>query len=63
MRQNWSPRELVLALVRVKRAAALVNRELGALDADKARAIVLACDEVLAGDGEAPVRPLLADPP
>jgi fumarate hydratase class II len=43
------PRELVLALVRVKRAAALVNRELGALDADKARAIVLACDEVLAG--------------
>jgi len=35
--------------VRVKRAAALVNRELGALDAEKARAIVMACDEVLGG--------------
>jgi fumarate hydratase class II len=43
------PRELILALVRVKRAAALVNRELGALDAEKARAIVMACDEVLGG--------------
>jgi fumarate hydratase class II len=43
------PRELVLALVRVKRAAAQVNGELGLLDARKAAAIVGACDEVLAG--------------
>jgi fumarate hydratase class II len=43
------PRELVLALVRVKRAAALVNRDIAGLDESKARAIVAACDEVLAG--------------
>jgi fumarate hydratase class II len=43
------PAEVVLALVRVKRAAAQVNRELGELDAAKAQAIVAACDEVLGG--------------
>ncbi len=43
------PPELIHALVRVKRAAANVNRDLGTLDAAKAQAIVLACDEVLAG--------------
>jgi fumarate hydratase class II len=43
------PVELVLALVRLKRAAALVNRDLGALDPGKAGAIVAACDDVLAG--------------
>src|SRR6187402_371229 len=43
------PRELVLALVLVKKAAALVNTELGQLSAEKAGAIVKAADEVLAG--------------
>jgi fumarate hydratase class II len=51
------PLELVYALVRVKRACALVNTELGLLDAKKAKAIVSAADEVLAGahDGEFPL--------
>ncbi|MFZ5540885.1 MAG: class II fumarate hydratase [Pseudomonadota bacterium] len=44
------PRELIDALVRVKRAAAEVNRELGLLDARKADAIVAAADEVLRGE-------------
>jgi fumarate hydratase class II len=43
------PRELILALALVKRAAAEVNRELGELAADKARAIMAAADEILAG--------------
>jgi fumarate hydratase class II len=43
------PCELVLALVRVKRAAAQVNLDLGELHARKAAAIVAACDEVLSG--------------
>ncbi|MEO6033358.1 MAG: class II fumarate hydratase [Burkholderiaceae bacterium] len=43
------PRELLMALARVKRSAALVNRELGVLDAEKAGAIIAAADEVLAG--------------
>jgi fumarate hydratase class II len=43
------PNEVVLALAEVKRAAALVNRELGLLSEDKATAIVQAADEVLAG--------------
>ncbi len=46
------PRELVMALVRVKRAAAVVNRDLGLLDAARADAIVAAADEVLAGRHE-----------
>jgi len=44
------PRELVLALAHVKRAAAVVNRALGTLDAKKADAIAKAADEVLAGE-------------
>ncbi|HEY3094396.1 MAG TPA: aspartate ammonia-lyase [Nitrososphaera sp.] len=40
---------LVKAFVMIKRSAALANKELKALDADKARAIVKACDEILAG--------------
>jgi fumarate hydratase class II len=44
------PRELVLALAQVKRAAAVVNRSLGTLEAKKADAIVKAADEVLAGE-------------
>ena len=43
------PRELLMALAQVKRCAAIVNRELGGLDAAKAQAIVAAADEVLAG--------------
>jgi aspartate ammonia-lyase len=41
--------ELVDGIVLVKKAAALVNRELGILPADKAEAIVRAADEVLGG--------------
>jgi fumarate hydratase class II len=47
------PRELLLALVLVKKAAALVNAELGALPLEKARAIAQAADEVLDGQHEA----------
>jgi fumarate hydratase class II len=43
------PAELIAALAVVKRAAALVNGELGLLARDKAHAIVNAADEVLAG--------------
>jgi fumarate hydratase class II len=43
------PPELIRALALVKRCAALVNRELGTLDASKAEAIVAAADEVLEG--------------
>ena len=43
------PHELLMALALVKRSAAVVNRELGVLDARKAEAIVAAADEVLAG--------------
>jgi len=44
------PREIIRALVQVKRASALVNRQLGLLDAQKSQAIVAAADEVLAGE-------------
>jgi fumarate hydratase class II len=43
------PRELVMALARVKRAAAQVNMGLGELDKKIGAAIVAAADEVLAG--------------
>ena len=43
------PKELIEALVLVKRACAKVNRDLGLLAADKAQAIIGAADEVLAG--------------
>ena len=43
------PDELIHALAKVKRAAAVVNRDLGLLPQDKAVAIVAAADEVLAG--------------
>jgi len=41
--------DLIAALAYVKKAAALANTELGVLAADKAAAIVAACDEVAAG--------------
>ena len=40
---------LVSAFVMIKRSAALANRELKVLEAQKADAIVKACDEILAG--------------
>ncbi|WP_420888647.1 lyase family protein, partial [Chromobacterium amazonense] len=51
------PRELILALARVKRACAIANLELGKLDAAKAAAIADAAEEVLAGrhDGAFPL--------
>src|SRR5215831_8002287 len=51
------PPELIRALAWVKRSAAVVNRALRTLSAEKADAIVAAADEVLAGrhDGEFPL--------
>lgn len=43
------PRELLLALARTKRAAALVNKDLGLLSTTVALAIAQAADELLAG--------------
>jgi fumarate hydratase class II len=43
------PPELIMALAEVKRAAALVNLELGRLEQKKAHAIVSAAEEVIAG--------------
>ena len=44
------PREFIVALVMVKKAAAVVNRDLGLLPKRLAGAIVKACDEIIAGD-------------
>ncbi len=51
------PKALLQALATVKKAAALVNLEVKALDEKKGRAIVAAADEVLGGkhDGEFPL--------
>ncbi len=46
------PREIIRALVQVKRSSAVVNHLLGLLDQDKASAIIAAADEVLAGQHE-----------
>ncbi|MFZ2301318.1 MAG: class II fumarate hydratase [Gallionella sp.] len=43
------PEEIIMALAKIKRAAALVNSELGLLGAEKADAIMQAADEVLNG--------------
>jgi fumarate hydratase class II len=43
------PREMIRALGILKKAAALVNQDLGKLPAEKAKLIVSACDEVIAG--------------
>ncbi|HOI51656.1 MAG TPA: lyase family protein, partial [Azonexus sp.] len=43
------PVELIRALAQVKRACALSNQALGRLAADKAGAIVVAADEIIAG--------------
>src|SRR5918912_2482171 len=44
------PREIIRALVQVKRSSAVVNHLMGLLSQDKAGAIIAACDEVLAGE-------------
>src|SRR5512141_1756626 len=51
------PRELIHALATIKKAAALTNRDLGALPAKIADLIVQAADEVIAGarDDEFPL--------
>ncbi|MBK7090697.1 MAG: class II fumarate hydratase [bacterium] len=43
------PREMIRALGILKKAAAMVNKELGTLPADKADLIIKAADEVIAG--------------
>src|SRR5438094_3149919 len=43
------PREMIRAFGILKKACALVNQDLGKLPADKAKLIVQACDEVIAG--------------
>ncbi|HET6973883.1 MAG TPA: class II fumarate hydratase [Pyrinomonadaceae bacterium] len=52
------PREMIRALGILKKAAALVNEELGKLSPEKAKLIVQACDEVIAGklDDQFPLR-------
>src|SRR5215216_732554 len=52
------PREMIRALGILKKAAALVNEELGKLPRDKAELIVRACDEVIEGqlDDHFPLR-------
>ena len=43
------PREIIHALAQVKKASAIVNTQLGLLDAKKSQALVEAADEVIAG--------------
>ena len=52
------PREMIRALGILKKAAALVNEDLGKLPHDKAQLIVQACDEVIEGrlDAHFPLR-------
>src|SRR5215208_1554589 len=52
------PREMIRALGILKKAAAIVNEELGKLASDKAKLIVQACDEVIEGklDEDFPLR-------
>jgi fumarate hydratase class II len=52
------PREMIRALGILKKAAALVNEDLGKLSPDKAKLIVQACDEVIEGklDDHFPLR-------
>src|SRR5438105_1363179 len=52
------PIEVIRAMAILKKAAAMVNRDLGKLPADKAELIIQASDEVISGklDGEFPLR-------
>src|SRR6476661_11096056 len=49
------PREIIRALVQVKRSSAVVNHLMGLMPQEKAGAIIAAADEVLAGQHEAEV--------
>lgn len=51
------PPEMVTVFAYLKKAAALVNQDLGVLDKERSQAIVAACDDVLAGrlDGNFPL--------
>ena len=59
---NWPrdvmPRAVIHAMATLKKAAALVNRDLGKLDAEKAKLIVAAADEIVEGklDAHFPLR-------
>jgi fumarate hydratase class II len=52
------PKQVITAMATLKKAAALVNRDLGRLDAERAGLIVRAADEVIAGklDAHFPLR-------
>jgi fumarate hydratase class II len=52
------PRQVIKAMAKLKKAAALVNKDLGKLDAEKTDLIVRAADEVIAGklDAHFPLR-------
>ena len=56
--RDTMPPELIRAFGILKKAAALVNQELGKLTPEKARLIALAADEVIAGklDDQFPLR-------
>jgi fumarate hydratase class II len=56
--EDRMPPELIHAFALLKKAAALVNRDLGKLSEDKAELIVRVADEVIAGkhEGEFPLR-------
>jgi fumarate hydratase class II len=56
--RDTMPPELIRAFAILKKAAALVNQDLGKLPADKAKLIVQAADEVIAGklDNQFPLR-------
>lgn len=47
------PREMIRALGILKKSAAAANSDLGLLDAEKAKAIIAACDEVIEGKWDA----------
>jgi fumarate hydratase class II len=55
--QERMPREMIVALAEVKKAAALANRALGRLSDDKCRLVVAAAEEVASGalDAEFPL--------
>jgi fumarate hydratase class II len=46
---NRMPKEIIMAFAYLKKAAALTNRDLGVLSAEKAELIATVCDEILAG--------------
>ena len=52
------PRQVIAAMATLKKAAALVNRDLGKLEAERAELIVKAADEIVAGklDAHFPLR-------